>query len=346
MLVHDHRPSNSQPLPRAPSDLLGGEEGIVDLVANLPRNAATRVGDADHHRCAFVLRSDGNGASLPRVLDHVRDGVSGVDDDVQDGLIELTGAAGNRRQISQFHLDVGDVFVLAASNGERVFDCTVQIDGRHFTLIGMGKLLHRSHNRGHARESVEGTLDCRRKILHNVGKVRVLLGLGDFGGGLRPRPAIVENAVPLLVPLDERGQVLHGVADEDDVVVYELDGRVNFVSDAGRQPSDRCQLLLLNQPRACRYQLRDARLQLSCLGRQPLVGVRQRVVCMAQSHLGARPGGEIDSHNRRERKGSQKNQPGFSAQAPGGGFGRRAADRPRPTRDVDWSDIPEITHFG
>ena len=89
MLVHDHRPGDGQALPRSPTDLFGREERIIDVVPYLTWNPGPRIAHADQHGITIPARSHGDGSPLAAVLDHVSNGVGGIDDDVQKNLGEF-----------------------------------------------------------------------------------------------------------------------------------------------------------------------------------------------------------------------------------------------------------------
>src|SRR3989338_369136 len=75
----------------APAGGLGGEEGVVDLAQVLRGDADAGVADLDLDAAVVVAGADGELAAL-------RHGVAGVDQQVQEDLLELAGVAADDRQ--------------------------------------------------------------------------------------------------------------------------------------------------------------------------------------------------------------------------------------------------------
>ena len=66
MTLHDDGPGDGQSLPRAASHLLGGEEGIEDLVANRLGNAGAGVLHVDFDPVSVAAGADGDRSPLAR----------------------------------------------------------------------------------------------------------------------------------------------------------------------------------------------------------------------------------------------------------------------------------------
>ena len=106
-MILDDAQGGGQPQSGALARLLGGKEGIENLILDFRRNAGTRVGDANHHmgsRLGFGMRRHifvVQGAILrcndkPAAVGH---GVAGIDAQVHQHLTELRFVAYDAPQI-------------------------------------------------------------------------------------------------------------------------------------------------------------------------------------------------------------------------------------------------------
>src|SRR6476619_6043934 len=99
MLLDHHGVRDGEPLAGAASDRLGGEERLEDPLACPLGNAAAGVLDTDLGPVVYAARRDGDDALGARPLAaHVGNRVRGVDQQVEDYLVELAGQTGNERQ--------------------------------------------------------------------------------------------------------------------------------------------------------------------------------------------------------------------------------------------------------
>ena len=124
------RARQRQPLPGALTDLLGREERLVDAVLELGGNPGTVVGDLDNDLAAAVRVEI---LIFPRpelVPDLLLDRLRGVDDQIQEDLVELADVAGDRGQLTELDHDLGHVLVLVAAHRERRLDRLVDIGRR------------------------------------------------------------------------------------------------------------------------------------------------------------------------------------------------------------------------
>src|SRR4030088_2302989 len=81
--------------------------------------------------------------------------MGGIDDEVQEHLIEFADIANNRGQLGEFSMNLGEIFMLIGGDEECGADGMVQIGGTLFVRIRMSKLLH--------------CLDDVRDSLHAIG---------------------------------------------------------------------------------------------------------------------------------------------------------------------------------
>src|SRR5208337_2415377 len=159
VFLDDGAVRQSQALAGAFANLFGGKEGIEYLGANRLRYPASGVGDGNLRKVSLDAGAQGNQA-LVSVLDLVLDGVGGIDDQVENDLIQLSHMAGDQRQAgAELGFDFGDVFPLVAGHRDGGLDRLVDVDQRFFPGVGMGKLLHRPHNLGDALHSIESLFD-------------------------------------------------------------------------------------------------------------------------------------------------------------------------------------------
>src|SRR5207244_2181810 len=99
VLIDNHGTRDRKALSRAPPHALRRVEGVEDPTANLLRNPSACIGDAQLDPAVLLASADGDRATRVGVrADCVLDRVGGVDHDVQDGLVELTGEARDERE--------------------------------------------------------------------------------------------------------------------------------------------------------------------------------------------------------------------------------------------------------
>src|SRR5690242_10935236 len=92
----DDAASNRQSLTGPAADTLGAEERIEDPVANALRDPDAGVGNRNQDMVAVASATHGDDAFAIGSRDGISDGVRGVDQDVQDDLVDLAGVAADR----------------------------------------------------------------------------------------------------------------------------------------------------------------------------------------------------------------------------------------------------------
>src|SRR5579871_5564511 len=113
MLLDNQGMRQREALPGALTHGLGRKEGIENFRLNRFGNAATGVTDADLRVVSLLPRADVDGAFVAGIADDVADGVGGVDDQIQNDLVELAGDARYRRDFGiQIGSYIGNVFPL------------------------------------------------------------------------------------------------------------------------------------------------------------------------------------------------------------------------------------------
>src|SRR5580698_4959631 len=114
-MIPDHRPRNRQALPGALADGLGGKEGFKDPWQYRGRNAAAGVGYFEPYARAVGAAAYGDGAApLAALLDRMR----GIDDEVQEYLVDFGTGAVHGRNVAEFQLHLRGVLVFAARDHE------------------------------------------------------------------------------------------------------------------------------------------------------------------------------------------------------------------------------------
>src|SRR4051812_33085249 len=112
-----HRARDGQALPRTAPHVFGREEGVEDGILNRVRNPIAVVGDLDQHVGAYDRGADTDSAAptATAILYRVR----GVDQQIQEYLIELTHVTRHERKVAQIELDVRATGVLLLADRER-----------------------------------------------------------------------------------------------------------------------------------------------------------------------------------------------------------------------------------
>lgn len=177
-------------------------------------------------------------------LDGIADGMGGVDQQIEQHLLDGAGEARHpwqvRRQIGD---RLGHVFVFVACHGEGGEHRLVEIHRRPFATIGMGEVLHRLHHGPHPLHTFEGLGDGLGDLL--AQEVEVDGGDGAVEPG-ECRAGFFSTAASGgegQMGLDGAVQVRQGIGEEMEVVADELDRRVDLMGDAGGELAHRLHLL-------------------------------------------------------------------------------------------------------
>ena len=160
MLLHDYSVRDSQTLPRALTDRLGGEEGVEYFRLVCLGNAATRIAHPDLNGRSVAAGGDVDPAHAAGILHHIGNRVSGVHDEVQDHLIELPGQAGYRRQFRiEIRRELGQVFPFAPRNQNGALDGAIDVHRHLLDRPRMREFLHGEHDARDMIDSFEQLFD-------------------------------------------------------------------------------------------------------------------------------------------------------------------------------------------
>src|SRR6185312_5661729 len=137
MFVHNHCPGNRQALPGASTDLLGAEEWIEDLALDGLGYSASRILHGDHNRSAILPGAHRNRSAAISPADRLLDGVCGVYQDVEKGLVEFADVADDQGDVREPGFYISNVLVFVACDGQRTQDGCIEICRGHGSRVRM-----------------------------------------------------------------------------------------------------------------------------------------------------------------------------------------------------------------
>ena len=188
-------------------------------------------------RTAIVPRS-------PRVADDALDRVRGVDDEVQEDLVELAAVADDRRAASSKSVSTSAMYLYAFVATISVSCSVATTSSGAFSTVG-----------GCAKSRIARTIVATRETpsaprSNAAGTRSRRYSRSAISSASRTRSSSAGSTVPglggvaqLLVERREREQVGERVLEEADRVADELDRRVDLVRDAGGELADGLELL-------------------------------------------------------------------------------------------------------
>src|SRR5579883_3466706 len=184
--LYHHRVHNCQSLARAFAYRFSGKEGIEYVLLDGDRNAAPRIAYANLREAPIAAGADLDGAAGARFLHHIGNRMGGVDNEIQDHLVELSGDSGHRRQVRiQVGGEVGDVLPFISRDQGHIFDRAVDVN-RHFDYrAGMRKLAHRTNDPGDLLDSFPQLANGLREGVEQVA--RIVRAMREFS---HPGPVI------------------------------------------------------------------------------------------------------------------------------------------------------------
>jgi len=149
------------------ADLFRGKERVEEPGPDLRRDTWSGIANTNLNPRAILSRDNSDFSFTVRAVPNsIGDSMGGVDEHIQDHLIEFAREARNRRQIRIkicFHL--GHIFPLIASHCDRTFNRFIEVD-RHLAFhTGMGELFHGLDDAGHVTQTVQRFLDGDRNLL-------------------------------------------------------------------------------------------------------------------------------------------------------------------------------------
>jgi hypothetical protein len=131
---------------------------------------------------------------LAAVTDHVADGVRGVDDHVEDHLVEVARHDRHGGQVGiEVGLQFGDVLPFVGRHGSRAGDGAVDVERR--ALGGrMREVLHGADDLADPVDAVDGLVDGGGDLGEQVVGIGFLQGLAEIGGEY---PAVGGGVMPV-----------------------------------------------------------------------------------------------------------------------------------------------------
>ena len=181
-------------------------------------------------------------AARPRL-----DGVRGVDDQVQEDLVQVARPAGYRGQIvGQIGNGFGNVFPFVSGNRQGVFDGPLDVDALLLVAVRMGEFLHGSHDLGDPLDAFQRLVDGGGNLRQEKLQVR-LLHAGQDRLPVSPSLARRRRRRNSRQRANKRPEFGKGVAEKAGIVADILGRGVDLVRDSGGQLPDGFQLLGLRQ---------------------------------------------------------------------------------------------------
>src|SRR5690348_5898124 len=99
MLLDDDRMRNRKTLPSPFPDRLRRKEWVEHFGLDCWRDSAAGVRDSDFRHAVAVARADVYSALFARIVDDIRNGMGGVDNQVQNYLVEFSADTLHWRQV-------------------------------------------------------------------------------------------------------------------------------------------------------------------------------------------------------------------------------------------------------
>ena len=200
---------------RSHADGLGGEEGIEDAALHLFRRCrARRRGTSRRTPSVGGPGDDPNRSPL-------FDRVAGVDEEVQEDLVELPGVAAHAGEIAVVALDLDAVLQARLHQRERSVDLFVEVDLLQLRVV-------------HAREGPQ--------VLHDL-----LDALGALAASREQLRDRLDDSFAVALAARAVDQLLHVLVEELEIGVNESDRVVELMSDAGHELTQGFHLLGLQE---------------------------------------------------------------------------------------------------
>ena len=165
------------------------------------------------------------------------DGIRGVDDQIEDHLVELRDKARDRPEVGiKIELDICRVLPSVRTHHHCRLDRVVDVCGLFLIRSGVGEVLHGLHDVGDPPNAFERLFDRKRDLFSKELVINFLQCGFDPSGPVLPAHAflpLIEHVRVAIKNTDQTGKL---VLQEPSVVADILRGCVNFVRDS------RCQL--------------------------------------------------------------------------------------------------------
>ena len=224
-----------QPETRTLAHLLGGEEGLEDVVEHFGRDPATTVLDLDLHAVAVEHASaDGQHALLVHRVEC-------IDEQVHQDVVQLAAQALDQRQAAVVPLQAHQAQP-AAQQVERGIGRLVQVDLEQVRLVDARERAQVAHQRHGALDALDAALEERGDVRQDVVHVELRAQLLEPGQRRR-----IELRAVRAVRLEHARQRPGIGLQEVHVAQDEADGVVQLVRDAGDETADRRHLLAVDE---------------------------------------------------------------------------------------------------
>ncbi len=142
MLVHHYGMSDRKPLTGAATHFFRREEGIEEFRQIFRRNATAVVAYPDYGRFSGDRRTDFYFAGI-HVLAGIMYRMGGVDNEIQEDLVEFADIADDMRQIREVRVNLCNVLVLIRGDEQRRLQCVIEVGGALFVGVWMGEFVRR-----------------------------------------------------------------------------------------------------------------------------------------------------------------------------------------------------------
>lgn len=249
-------------------DVLGDDELLLH---DRGWKQSTVVLDAHDDPIAASLRAHPDPAAITGVADAIGDRPPGVNDEMQEGEVELSRATWEQWQLTEIEVEIGHVLVLAAGGAHDRLEPTVHVGRTDLGRTGRVELGQRPQGPNDFVDALHAAFEGLRHVTAKVLQVDVRLGLPQ-DVVLRRRSADFEDT-PVL--LDELEHVTEGVVDEVQAVRELLHGAMKLTRQAWCELSQQLGLTFdsILLPRHV-----TSRTWLVSIAPAPLIGVRGDVL--------------------------------------------------------------------
>ena len=173
--------------------------------------------------------------------------MGGVDDEVQEDLVQVAHVAEHSRQLAELGRDVGDVFVFVLGDGQRGPQGLVQVGGSLLFLIGVREFLHGAHDGRDTRDAVLAAIEAAGHIRLKIGEVDVLLGLADVADQRLVTTGRGKNFDGTPIVVRESAVAFECLFQKVDAVANVLGWGVDLVGNARGKLTDCFELARLSQ---------------------------------------------------------------------------------------------------
>ena len=164
MFFHNNIIADAQPQTGALPRRFGGKKWLKYPGLNIRRNPWPVVCNFAVDICFIWPGSNGDPPFARPVL--LFNGLSTIDYQVQENLIELLRHTTDCRQILQIRCDISDIFIFVSGNYQCIFNACVDIESSEFTgTVNTRKIKHTLNNPGDTIKTTAGFHKKGRSIV-------------------------------------------------------------------------------------------------------------------------------------------------------------------------------------